>query len=148
MSSITSSALNADTLSSLSDFWLHGWKHGPLTEPMDTSFMQRWYQGSKEQDNTCKERYHEALIEAEQASHEHLLELATAKNDPYHAVGLLLLLDQISRNVYRGPEAKQVSGSIRRSSPLCTHLWDLGLQHLRSKSSKADKSFNLRAFEL
>jgi len=86
--------MNEQTLSPLDvlDFW---WQAGPA----------KWFAKDDKFDKRCKERFMAAIEVATEGDLDHWSETADG------ALALLLLLDQMSRNVYRGaPEAFKADG--------------------------------------
>lgn len=69
------------------DFW---WLAGP----------SKWFSGNDKFDGACRDRFREALETAKAGALDHWMETADG------SLALVLLLDQMSRNIYRGtPEA-------------------------------------------
>jgi uncharacterized protein (DUF924 family) len=86
---MNNNALVADLLS----FWIGD---PAETAPQLLAKYQRWYQGGAELDQTIRERYG-ALVESAIAG-----ELKPWQNSVSGRLALLVLLDQFTRNIYRG----------------------------------------------
>ncbi|OAA56440.1 class I alpha-mannosidase [Cordyceps fumosorosea ARSEF 2679] len=101
--------LNPDFLKSVRDFW---YEHLPgdddLVMPGQVAY-QRWYAGGAEFDRACVSRFEPAL-DAIRASGLDGAGLVRAVHpaSPVDWLGLVLLLDQIPRNCYRGPSSRLV----------------------------------------
>ena len=84
---------NTDSATDILEFWLGAPARTP--EQLIAKF-QRWYQGSRELDETIRQRYG-ALVERALAG-----ELEAWKATAHGRLALIVLLDQFTRNLYRG----------------------------------------------
>jgi len=99
-----SSALNRATLNDLLDYWFQGLEEN-RDAPPPQQLLKKWYFGGKEVDEHCHANYAGA-VEATHSKTVDELE-AFVKDSPKDVLALLLLLDQMPRNIYRGDEAKK-----------------------------------------
>ncbi|KAI9633777.1 uncharacterized protein MKK02DRAFT_38436 [Dioszegia hungarica] len=110
MSTQTSSAssrsrtLSRPLLNELYDWWLQGVPTAH-DQPVGMETFKRWFTSDAELDGLCREKYASAVKEAEGLSPE---EVGRIVQTPEEAVGAVLLLDQIPRNIFRGTEAAKV----------------------------------------
>ena len=70
---------------------------------------ERWFQGGSAFDGECRERFHDTHFAAARREHEDWMDSADG------ALALVLLLDQIPRNIFRG------SGHAFATDPLARH---------------------------
>lgn len=92
--------------------------------------MQKWFQGADAFDRECDERFRDAHFRAGRRALEHWLDTAEG------GLALLILLDQIPRNIFRG------SGHAFATDPLARHYAQ------RMIDAGSDRSFDadLRGF--
>ncbi len=91
-------------------------------------YFQRWFQGGKEIDKEIKARFGKAVKQA--AANE----LSRWENTTEGSLALIILLDQFTRNVYRGT-AKAFSYDIK-ASRLCQKLIEVGADKEMSWSQR------------
>lgn len=103
----SSNSLHPQLLRSLVSFWLEGCPTECLQQPMDMALIKKWFMPNDNFDHTCRTHYRQPLEEAMRLDDQAVLDLAT-QGTPDTALGMILLLDQISRNTYRGTEAQKV----------------------------------------
>lgn len=68
--------------------------------------LKIWFQGGEEVDNYCKSHFKGAVEQAIQTPTSDLIALGAKDETGKDALALILLLDQMPRNIYRGKEAK------------------------------------------
>jgi len=127
--------INEGLLGHIRDFWFRD-----LPDPgaiPDDVLLKRWFFRSDEYDRECRNSY------------KPILELIREKNvtgadflqrfpDPSHQLPLILLLDQIPRNVYRGTEA---SIAYQFFDPIALHIASVGLS---AKDTPLDQTQDYR----
>lgn len=74
-------------------------------EPMPKASGKKWYTGGDEVDAYCREHFASAVEATSSLSADDLA--ALVGSDRESALSLIVLLDQIPRNIYRGAEAKK-----------------------------------------
>lgn len=94
----------------LNDFWFEHFEHEDdyiMPKPIHS---KRWFMGGQELDNICVQRYApalEAIRNSGITTGDEILSIAQPRG-PLDWLGLVILLDQIPRNCYRGPRSEVV----------------------------------------
>ena len=125
----TMSALTHDALKDLRDFWFDGCPQTNNAPPEAAgAVMKRWFGGDKDVDHHCRcalylpsyavlpftcdiprSRFSDLLKATEPLSVSALHSFALSSDSPQEsALGLMVLLDQMPRNMFRGPETRRV----------------------------------------
>lgn len=117
--STTTSKHTSITHECLADLYKYWFEHAPTSrdgqESKDTpgaladipkESLQIWFQGSEEVDNHCRSNFKGAVETAISTPVQDLIELGGKDDTGKDALALILLLDQMPRNIYRGKEAK------------------------------------------
>ena len=97
------------------DFWF-----GPVGSPEHGQLQSRWFKASLDFDAEIRHRfaaYHERAVYGS---------LASWEDAPHSALALLILLDQFSRNLYRGTPAAFAADpqALRLAQRMVTLSWD------------------------
>ncbi len=135
----------------LLDFWFGGWTEDePL--PEDSPHMKLWWRGDPATDQEIRDRFADAAAAARDGQYD------AWQEDPEEVVALVLLLDQVPRNIFRGtPEAfatdakarEVVKGALAsgldRAMPL-VHRYFLYMPLMHSEDP-ADHDLAVRRFE-
>ncbi|KAM0323963.1 hypothetical protein ACHAQA_008545 [Verticillium albo-atrum] len=102
-------ALTPQVLNEVRDFWFSHISNEDAVILPGFSEMKRWFMGGDELDNFCIERFQPVLeaIKLSGASPEAIIASASP-SEPEDWLSLVLLLDQIPRNCYRGSSASTV----------------------------------------
>lgn len=100
----------------LSDLYKYWFEHAPADRDgaedgkgslkMPTESLKLWFQGGESVDKYCKDNFKGAVEQAIQTPVEDLISLGAKDSQGKDALALILLLDQMPRNIYRGKEAK------------------------------------------
>ncbi|KAF7556845.1 hypothetical protein G7Z17_g1112 [Cylindrodendrum hubeiense] len=104
--------LTPELLKGVRDFWFEPFEKEDDYILPQRSHAMRWYAGGKELDGICVKRFAPALEAIHQSgatTGEDILSVVQPRA-PLDWLGIILLLDQISRNCYRGDESKIVYG--------------------------------------
>ncbi|KAI5465370.1 SpoVR like family protein [Mariannaea sp. PMI_226] len=101
--------LTPELFQNLRSFWYEHLDHEDDYVLPKQSHNKRWFMGGKELDDICVERYAATLeaIRKSGATADDILKVAMPSG-PLDWLSLILLLDQIPRNCYRGEESKVV----------------------------------------
>ncbi|KAM0282162.1 hypothetical protein ACHAQH_003202 [Verticillium albo-atrum] len=121
--------LTSPVLGEIRDFWFsHLGSEDSFILP-GFSEMKRWFMGGEELDNFCIQRFKPVLevIRSSNATPEAIISTVSPSN-PDDWLALVLLLDQIPRNCYRGPSASVVFTVFDPLAQAITHqAIDLGV---------------------
>jgi uncharacterized protein (DUF924 family) len=98
------------------DYWFAGAESAKAEDLKP--YFQRWFQGSKELDKEIKKKFGKAV---KQATGD---ELAVWENSTEGTLALIILLDQFTRNVYRGTDRAFAHDS--KALRLCQKLLESG----------------------
>lgn len=100
----------------LSDLYKYWFDHAPSTREgaqdsngelkLPTESLKIWFQGSESVDRHCKDTFKGAVEHAMSTPVQDLIDLGGKDKEGKDALALILLLDQVPRNIYRGKEAK------------------------------------------
>lgn len=112
----TSSKHTSITHECLSDLYKYWFEHAPTTRhaaedangeiKLPTESLKIWFQGSESVDKYCTENFKGAVEQAISTPVQDLISLGAKDPQGRDALALILLLDQMPRNIYRGKEAK------------------------------------------
>lgn len=101
MSTQSSSQTFTDALATrVLDFWFGD---APLHPTIEQA--QKWFRPNQSFDDSCRSGFSEAITKLTETPTSDLLALATT---PERTLALLLLLDQLPRNIHRGPDSAHV----------------------------------------
>jgi uncharacterized protein (DUF924 family) len=109
MASTNHTTLSQECLQDLYDYWF---EHSPRGRSTDADFeipktsMKRWYGGEEGVDAYCEEHFRGAVEAAIETPMQDLVGLGAEDTSGKQATGLVILLDQMPRNIYRGKDAK------------------------------------------
>jgi len=112
-------SLTPAILSSLRHTWLDGCPTEAGIEPsggIQSPVFKRWFIPDPDFDAELKSKYAKAVEEASTKTSQELLDMVHSPDD---ALNMLLLLDQVPRNIYRGSEA---SKAYEKMDPLAEEL--------------------------
>ncbi len=86
------------------DYWFQG--HDSNSVIPNEEVIKRWFGRDDANDTLCREQYGSLLHEA-QSLNISPTELVTPSETPLHALLLIILFDQIPRNIFRGQESQR-----------------------------------------
>ena len=86
-------ATERERIVDLLGFWFGAWNE---KVPVDKHVSQRWFGSSKELDDECRARFEPDVVRAATEHYSRWMETADG------SIALVLLLDQLPRNIYRG----------------------------------------------
>lgn len=101
-------AITHDCLSDLYNYWF---EHAPDSREsgdptLPTESLKIWFQGGEAVDTYCENNFKGAVEHAINTPIQDLINLGTKDPKGKDALALILLLDQMPRNIYRGKDAK------------------------------------------